>query len=253
MRVTTYINLEHLMPNENKPISPQNRRTKLKSWAEVIVLTAFCFPMFTMPLFRILGAEHLVAPFLGPLILYQFFIVPIGTAAFWIMSPFIFGNNTFKLETKEGKLNLEVIHYKGLLDTVGYHNPYSRVSVDNVIDNLSDKILGLEEEFNKLEKLQTAEIHLKGECKQLQWKLYHLKQVKGSDCKQETQSLIKHEENVDKAHAQIEETKNKLEALISDRTLAALKSKEKMFTADEQQMINKEYIQQSVKKKFALN
>lgn len=58
----------------------------------------------------------------------------------------IFGNENLKLlETEEGNLTLEVEHKKGLLDRVGYHNPYSRVSVDKVIkDVLSKETYGLE-------------------------------------------------------------------------------------------------------------
>ena len=79
-----------------------------------------------------------------------------------------------------------------------------------------------------------------------------MQQINGVDVKQETKILNKIDEDTAKAHAQVEMTKTKLEDLISDRTLAALKSNEKLFCADDQKKMTKDYIHKAIKTKFAL-
>jgi hypothetical protein len=175
-----------------------------------------------------------------------------SVASVALQSKSLFGVDTFKLETKEGKLILDVDNKKGLFDRVGYHNHYKRMSVDKVLKDLTVTILGLDEDFKKLDTEEDIEYRLQNSVLQQEFKIADLKLIVGSDIIQETQSLNKTKSDVEKAHAQIEGTKRRLENLISDRTLAALKSNEKLFSTDDQKKMNDAYIHEAVKKRFEL-
>lgn len=164
----------------------------------------------------------------------------------------LFGLENFKLQTKEGKLILEADTKKGLLDKVGYHNPYKRVTVDKVLKDLSDENLGCEKDFEKLVRQEYVELRLKRSAKEFENKLDDLKQIPGANIKRATKLFNVETENAKIALEAVEKSKNDLKALISERTLAALKSNESLFPESDKSKMNASYINEAVKTKFAL-
>ncbi|MGE3319630.1 MAG: hypothetical protein AB7I18_10085 [Candidatus Berkiella sp.] len=164
----------------------------------------------------------------------------------------IFGADSIKIQTKNGKLALELEKKNGLLDSVGYHNHYSTVCVDKVLRDLSITLLGLDKDFANLEQLKGSEKYLKASRKQQKRDLDNKKCVKGVNTKPETQALNKTKQDAKKAHDQVEKTKARLEGLISNRTLDVLNANKHFFSIDEQKKINSNYVKEAVKSKFAL-
>lgn len=122
------------MPNKTTPISPGNRPTK--PWP--LALKIWMGSNLALYIFSIFGQVHYITP------------LHVGLAATAMISSFvlvfpgvkksIFGQESLKpLKNKEGKITLIPQTKKGLLDMLGYHNPYSRVSVDKVIKDVLPK------------------------------------------------------------------------------------------------------------------
>lgn len=192
------------------------------------------------------------------IILSSLVIVGIALNTKFIFQSF-FGVDTFKLETQKGKLVVKGENQKGLLDKVGYHNPYQEVSVEKVLDNLSVTVLGIEKEFEQLTEQEKVEARLQPLffSHLLSQTIDSLKKVPGVNTKQGVTSLTKIKQDAEKAHskahAQVEKTKGKLLTLISDRTQAALKGHEKLFPeADKKKINDSAYITKEIKERFAL-
>lgn len=180
-------------------------------------------------------------PYLAPFIVVGF---AISAACYWRKS--LFGLDVIKLGTFNNKLILNLERNKGLLDSVGYHHHYSRVSVDKVLKDLSITNLGLREQIDDFKKLLLSAEHLTVSYESLRNENANNKSLNGVS-KAELQRLYK---EVTKTRNQIQQSESKLINLISKRTLDALKANKQFFTIDDQQKINSTYIQNAVQRKI---